>query len=108
GGGGVGGGWGEGIEGGGDTGGEDLMSDAGGDDHARDLGEGADQATAACAVPGGDRDRCARLRARRARLLPLQCPAGRQGRERLLLLRGLQGPGGAGSPPQDAALRQVA
>src|SRR5919109_384710 len=38
----------------------------------------------------------------------LQRPARREGPERLLLLRGLQGRGGAGSAPQGAALRRLA
>src|SRR5207247_351301 len=79
-----------------------------GDNHDRDLGEGPGQAAGAPALPRSDRGRCARLRAGREGLFPLQRPARREGREHLLLLRGLQGPGRARGASQDAALREVA
>src|SRR2546428_6451908 len=41
-------------------------------------------------------------------MFPFHRPAGREGRECILLLRGLQGPGRAGGASQDAALREVA
>src|ERR1041384_6016691 len=43
-----------------------------GEGHDRDVGEGAYQARAAQALPGGHRDRRARLGARRRGVLPLQ------------------------------------
>src|SRR2546428_1983672 len=79
-----------------------------GDHHDRDLGKGPGQAAGAPALPRSDRGRCARLRAGREGLFPLQRPARREGREHLLLLRGLQGPGRARGASQDAALREVA
>src|SRR5262245_6059450 len=74
----------------------------------RHVGEGEGQAGQQGAVPQGHRGGRARLRARRARLLPLQRAARPAGREHLLLLRSLRGPGGAGEAPHDAALQDLA
>src|SRR5262245_24856021 len=74
----------------------------------RHVGEGAREAGPQGSVPQGHRGGRARLRARRARLLPLQRPSRCAGREHLLLLRGLRGPGGAGEAPHHAALQDLA
>src|SRR5258705_1776966 len=56
----------------------------------RYVGEGAREAGRQGTVPQGHRGGCARLRAGRAGLLPLQRLAGSAGREHLLLLRSLR------------------
>src|SRR2546426_11222050 len=76
--------------------------------HAGDLGEGARQARAAKALSRGHRGGRAGFRRGRAGRPALQRPPGRPRRERLLLLRGLQGPGRAGSSSREAALRRLA
>src|SRR5438876_1099145 len=76
--------------------------------HAGDVGEGSGEAGGARAVPQSDRGRCPRFRGGRARLPALQRSAGRAGPERLLLLRSLSRPGGAGGASGGTPLRRVA
>ena len=87
---------------------QEIVPRTQGDLDARDVGEGADQAGSAEALPRGHRGGRPGLGAGRARLSSLQRAAGREGRQRLLLLRGVQGPGGAGGPSPHPALRDVA
>src|SRR4030095_7546391 len=76
--------------------------------NARDLGEGEGEAGPEEAVSGGDRGGRARLRTGRARVPPVQRPAGRAGREHVLLLRGLRATGGARGASRRPALRGLA